>query len=71
MTDIDKLRKIVAIAAKADAPRLWLVDRLLRHIAEGDTAAFIDTYDRDTPTSGEMLRVISRYAKALRTLRTD
>lgn len=69
MSEIDKLKKIMDVAVKTDRPRQALIDRLLRQIADGDTAAFIETYDDEQPTSGEMLRVISRYTKALRKLR--
>ncbi|NNG03501.1 MAG: hypothetical protein HKM95_05300 [Inquilinus sp.] len=69
MTEIEKLRKIVQLAVKSDEPRQDLIDQLLHHIAAGDSVAFIETYDDEQPTSGEMLRVISRYSKALRALR--
>lgn len=69
MTEIEKLKRIIDVAVKSDKPRQPLIDLLLRHIADGDTAAFINTFDDQQPTSGEMLRVISRYTRALRDLR--
>ena len=69
MSEIDRLRKIVEVAVKSDEPRQPVIDQLLRQIADGDTAGFIATFDDEHPTSGEMVRVISRYTKALRNLR--
>ncbi|NNG03504.1 MAG: hypothetical protein HKM95_05315 [Inquilinus sp.] len=70
MSQIDRLKRLVETAMKADRPRRDVVDRLLYHIVEGDSAGFVDAYDREQPSSGEMLRVISRYGRALRDLRT-
>lgn len=70
MSEIDKIKRIVEMAVKADRPRRAVVDRLLFHIVEGDAAGFVETFDLEHPSSGEMLRVISRYGRALRDLKT-
>ena len=70
MSDIENLKKIMELAVKADQPRQDIVDRLLRHIADGDAAGFVKTYNSEYPTAGEILRVFTRYTKALRGLRT-
>lgn len=66
---IEDIKKLMALAVKTDQPRQELVDRLLRHIAESDSLGFIETYDNERPTAGEMLRVVARYTKAMRALR--
>ena len=69
-SQFDRLKHLVENTMKADRPRRDVVDRLLYHIVEGDSAGFIDAFDLEQPTSAEMLRVISRYGRALRDLRT-
>ena len=70
MSEIDKLKRLVEMAVTADRPRRAVVDRLLFHIIEGDAAGVLETFDMEHPSSGEMLRVISRYGRALRDMRT-
>lgn len=70
MDQVERLKRLVEIALKADRPRRAVVDRLLFHIVEGDAAGFVETFDQEHPSSGEMLRVISRYGRALRDLKT-
>ena len=70
MSQVDKLKRLVEMALKADRPRRAVVDRMLYHIIEGDAAGFLETFDEEHPSSGEMLRVISRYGRALRDLKT-
>ena len=69
MSQVDKLKRLVEMALKADRPRRAVVDRLLFHIVEGDAAGFVETFDQEHPSSGEILRVISRYGRALRDLK--
>ena len=71
MDTIEGLRKLVKLATKSDEPRDALVERLLRQIAEADSLGFIETYETEHPTSGEMLRVIARYTKAMRAMREN
>ena len=70
MSQVDKLKQLVEMTLKADRPRRAVVDRMLFHIIEGDAAGFVETFDEEHPSSGEMLRVISRYGRALRDLKT-
>ncbi len=70
MSQVEKLKQLVEMALRADRPRRAVVDRMLYHIIEGDAAGFVETFDQEHPSSGEMLRVISRYGRALRDLKT-
>ena len=69
MSEVDKLKRLVELATKRETPRNSLVDELLRHIAAADAASFVEVYEREQPSAGEILRVINRYSKALRALR--
>jgi len=69
MSEIEKLKRLVELASESKEPRQALVDELLQCLATADAASFIALYERDQPDAGEILRVINRYAKALRTLR--
>lgn len=69
MGEVDKLKRLVAMTAPRDSPRDALVEALLRHIADADAASFVELYESERPSAGEMLLVINRYAKALRALR--
>ncbi len=71
MSEIDKLKRLVELATEREKPRQFLIDELLQYIVAADTASFVQLYESEMPSAGEMVRVIARYAKALRALRAE